>query len=52
MENNIPTLYILELDSSAVKNAKISTIVCPFVQKILKNRVFVWFCHGSVTQGK
>ncbi len=34
MKNNIPTLYILELDSSVVKNAKISTILCPFVQKI------------------
>ncbi len=44
MENNIPTLYILELDSFVVKNAKISTILCPFVQK-KHNRVFVlpWF---------
>ncbi len=33
MENNIPTLYILELDSFVVKSAKISTILCPFVQK-------------------
>ncbi len=24
MENNIPALYILELDSSAIKSAKIS----------------------------
>ncbi len=46
MENNIPTLYILELDSFVVKYAKISTILCPFVQTILKNNgVFVlpWF---------
>ena len=34
MQNNIPTLYILELDSSVVKSAKISTILCPLVQKI------------------
>ncbi len=27
MENNIPTSYILELDSSAVKSAKILTIL-------------------------
>ena len=33
MQNNIPTLYILELDSFVVKSAKISTILCPFVQK-------------------
>ncbi len=30
MENNIPTLYILELDSSVVKSAEMSTIFCPF----------------------
>ncbi len=34
MQNNIPTLYTLELDSSAVKSAKISTILSPLVQKI------------------
>ena len=33
MENNIPTLYILELGSFVVKSAKISTVLCPFVQK-------------------
>ncbi len=32
MENNIPTLHILELDSSVVKSAKMSTTLCPFVQ--------------------
>ncbi len=32
MENNIPTLYILELGSFVVRSAKISTISCPFVQ--------------------
>ena len=36
MENNIPTLYILERDSFVVKSAKISTTSCPFVQKIKK----------------
>ncbi len=39
MENNIPTLYILELDSSVVKSAKMSTILCPFVQKIKKTLI-------------
>ncbi len=34
MQNNIPTLYILELDSFVVNSAKISTILCFFVQKI------------------
>ena len=34
MQNNIPTLYILELDSFVVKSTKISTILCLFVQKI------------------
>ncbi len=39
MENNIPTLYILERDSFVVESAKISTILCPVVQKIKKNNV-------------
>ncbi len=39
MENNIPTLYIFELDSSAVKSAKISTILCPFVQKVKNKQI-------------
>ncbi len=34
MQNNIPTLYILKLDSFVVKSAKISTILCLFVQNI------------------
>ncbi len=36
MQNNIPTLYILKLDSFVVKSAKISiaNILCLFVQKI------------------
>ncbi len=37
MQNNIPTLYILELDSSEDKSAKMSTILCPFVQKKINN---------------
>ena len=47
MENNIPTLYILELDSLVVKSAKISTILCPFVQKIKKKTIVYSCCHGS-----
>ncbi len=37
MENNIPTLYILELDSLVVKSGKISTILYLFVLKSKKN---------------
>ena len=51
MENNIPILYILERDSFIFKSAKISTILCRFVQKIKK----IQCCHGShvhVTQAK
>ena len=47
MEKNIPTLYILELDSFIVKSAKISTILCPFVQKIQKKTIVYSCCHGS-----
>ncbi len=36
MQNIIPTLYILELESSVVKSAKILTILCPFVQNFFK----------------
>ncbi len=43
MQNNIPTLYILTLDSFVVKSAKISTILCLFVQKIKKR---LSYCHG------
>ncbi len=34
MQNDIPTLYILKLDSFVVKSAKISTILYLFVQNI------------------
>ena len=44
MENNIPTLYILELDSFVVKSAKISTILCPIVRK---KTIVYSCCHGS-----
>ena len=37
MQNNIPTLYILELGSSVVKSAKISTILCHLSKKFKKN---------------
>ena len=47
MEKNIPTLYILELDSLVVKSAKNSTILCPFVQKIKKKTIVYSCCHGS-----
>ncbi len=42
MENDISTLYILELDIlSAVKSAKISTILCPFVHMTPCSKVSV-----------
>ena len=44
MQNNIPTLYILELDSSVAKTAKISTILYHFVPKVKKKH---WsYCRG------
>ena len=42
MQNNIPTLYILKLDSFVVKSAKILTIICLFVQKIKTLIVLPW----------
>ena len=50
MENNIPTLYILELDSFVVKSAKISTILCPFVKKTKQSCIRVAMVH--MTQAK
>jgi hypothetical protein len=35
-QNNIPTLDILEIDSSVFKSVQISSIFCRFVQKIKK----------------
>ena len=45
MENNIPTLYILELDSFVVKSAKISTTLCPFFQKKKQSCIRVAMVH-------
>ena len=42
MQKNIPTLYILELESFVDKNAKTSTIACPFAGKKQLS-----CCHGS-----
>ncbi len=39
MQNNIPTLHILYLDSSVVKSAKISTILRLFSGKKNKNNI-------------
>ena len=36
MQNNISPLYILELDSSVAKSAKISTILYHFVPNLKK----------------
>jgi hypothetical protein len=36
-QNNIPTLYILEFDSSVFKSVQVSSIFCSFAQN-LKNR--------------
>ncbi len=52
MENNIPTLYILELDSFVVKSAKMSTILCPFVQEILKKHSCIRVAMVHMTQVK
>ncbi len=41
MQNNIPTLYILELDSSVVKSAKISTILCPLSKKFKETLIIL-----------
>ncbi len=37
MQNNIPTLYILKLDSFVIKSAKISTILCLIFVQNIKN---------------
>ncbi len=49
MRNNIPTLYILKLDSFVVKSANIPTILCLFLQDI-KN--FDRIAMVTVTQAK
>ncbi len=45
MENNIPTLYILQRDSHVVKSAKIM----PFCPKNIKHSSY---CHGNMTRAK
>ncbi len=47
MENNIPTLYILELDSSAVKSTKILAILCSFAQKSCIRVAMVNISHDA-----
>ena len=42
MQNNIPTLYILELDCFVAKSAKISTILYHFFPK----KIHRSYCHG------
>ena len=54
MQNNIPSLYILELYSSVAKSAKISTILYHFVPKI-KNvdriAMVIWKMEISLKTG-
>jgi hypothetical protein len=38
MQNNMPTLYILELYSSVAKKLKISTVLYHLVPKMKKNK--------------
>ena len=40
-QNNIPSLYILEIDSSVFKSVQISCIFCRFVQEIKKITIIV-----------
>ncbi len=54
MENNIPTLYILQLDSYVVKVLKCLTILGRFVQKYSKkyksiHRIAIVTCAGKVS---
>ena len=46
MENNVPTLYILELDSFVVKSGKNFNYFMPFCLKNKKEIVYSC-CHGS-----
>ena len=45
MENNIPTLYILQHHSYVVKSAKIFNYFRPFCQKNIKHSSY---CHGNM----
>ncbi len=49
MENNIPTLYILQRDSYVVKNAKMFNYFRPFRPKNIKHSSY---CHGNMTRAK
>ena len=49
MENNIPTLYILQRDSYVVKNAKMFNYFRPFRPKNIKHS---YYCHGNMTRAK
>ncbi len=48
MQNNIPNLYILKLDSFVVKSAKISTILCLFIQIIKKMFIVLPWLQTSI----
>ena len=45
MENNIPTLYILQRDSYVVKSAKMFNYFRPFCTKNIKHSSY---CHGHL----
>ncbi len=47
MENNIPTLYILQSDSYVVKSAKMFNYFKPFCPKNIK---YSSYCHGNMTR--
>ncbi len=50
MENNIPTLYILQRDSYVVKNAKIFNYFWPFCDFCPKNIKHSSYCYGNMTR--
>ncbi len=45
MENNIPTLYILQRDNYVVKSAKMFNYFRPFCPKNIKHSSY---CHGNM----
>ncbi len=49
MENNIPTLYILQRDSYVVKSAKILNYFRQFCPKSIKHSSR---CHGNMIRAK
>ncbi len=46
-KKNIHTLCILQIDSSVVESDKISTIICPFVQKVINMLVVLPFSRSA-----